>query len=99
MRITEMGGTVVILPKFDPAAALAAIEAHRVTHSQWVPTMFSRLLALPKEVRARRDLSSRQVALHAAATCPDAVKRAMIAWWGRNGTGIYGGGSGEAGVG
>src|SRR3546814_9020340 len=82
MRITEMGGTVVILPKFDPAAALAAIEAHRVTHSQWVPTMFSRLLALPKEVRARHDLSSHQVALHAAAPCPEAVKRAMIAWWG-----------------
>src|SRR3546814_704250 len=82
MRITEMGGTVVILPKFDPAAARAAIEAHRVTHSQWVPTMFSRLLALPKEVRARHDLSSHQVALHAAAPCPEAVKRAMIAWWG-----------------
>src|SRR3546814_17763940 len=97
MRITEMGGTVVILPKFDPAAALATIEAHRVTHSQWVPTMFSRLLALPKEVRARHDLSSHQVALHAAAPCPEAVKRAMIAWWGPIVHEYYGG-TGNAGV-
>jgi acyl-CoA synthetase (AMP-forming)/AMP-acid ligase II len=81
MRIIEMGGTAVILPRFDPAAALAAIERHRATHSQWVPTMFTRLLALSREARAR-DLSSHRVALHAAAPCPAPVKRAMIDWWG-----------------
>jgi len=82
MRIVETGGTVVIQPSFDPAEALAAIERHRITHSQWVPTMFARLLALPREARTAHDLSSHQAALHAAAPCPEPVKRAMIDWWG-----------------
>lgn len=82
MRIVEMGGTVVIQPRFDPVEALAAIERHRITHSQWVPTMFARLLALPREERTAYDLSSHQAALHAAAPCPEPVKRAMIDWWG-----------------
>ena len=76
------GGTAVILRKFEPEAALAAIERFRVTHSQWVPTMFVRLLALPAEARRRHDLSSHRCAIHAAAPCPPAVKRAMIEWWG-----------------
>lgn len=79
--ITE-GGTAVVLARFDAEAALAAIERHRVTHSQWVPTMFVRMLALPEAVRRRHDLSSHRCAIHAAAPCPVAVKRAMIAWWG-----------------
>ncbi|MFN3472563.1 MAG: AMP-binding protein [Blastomonas sp.] len=81
-RVLEAGGTVVILPRFDPLDALQAIEQHKVTHSQWVPTMFRRLLDLPKAVRGRFDLSSLKVALHAAAPCPTAVKQAMIDWWG-----------------
>jgi fatty-acyl-CoA synthase len=61
---------------------LALIERYRVTHSQWVPTMFIRMLRLPDETRARYDLSSHRRALHAAAPCPVDVKRQMIAWWG-----------------
>jgi acyl-CoA synthetase (AMP-forming)/AMP-acid ligase II len=76
------GGTVVVMERFDPADALALIERHRVTHSQWVPTMFSRMLKLPEEVRSRHDLSSHRVAIHAAAPCPVPVKREMIEWWG-----------------
>jgi long-chain acyl-CoA synthetase len=76
------GGTVVVLQKFDPIEALAAIEQHRVTHSQWVPTHFIRMLKLPGEVRSRFDHSSLVVAIHAAAPCPVEVKRAMIDWWG-----------------
>ncbi len=76
------GGTAVILRKFDAAQCLAVIERHRITHSQWVPTMFVRLLALPEEVRRRHDLSSHRCAIHAAAPCPVSVKRAMIEWWG-----------------
>ncbi|MBL6457951.1 AMP-binding protein [Belnapia sp. T6] len=76
------GGTAVILRKFDAAQCLAVIESHRITHSQWVPTMFVRLLALPEEVKHRHDLSSHRVAIHAAAPCPVPVKRAMIEWWG-----------------
>lgn len=81
-RTLGEGGTVVVLRKFDAEAALAAIERFRVTHSQWVPTMFVRMLALPEAVRAKYDLSSHRCAIHAAAPCPPAVKRAMIEWWG-----------------
>ncbi|WP_246134680.1 AMP-binding protein [Prauserella rugosa] len=78
----QLGGTVVLMQKFDPEGALAAIERYRVTHSQWVPTMFVRLLRLPAEVRHRYDLSSHRVAVHAAAPCPPEVKREMLTWWG-----------------
>lgn len=81
-RVIAAGGTVVILPRFDPEAALRAIETHRVTHSQWVPTMFRRMLDLPDETRNRFDHSSLRAALHAAAPCPVPLKRAMIDWWG-----------------
>jgi long-chain acyl-CoA synthetase len=67
---------------FDPEQYLALVERYRITHSQLVPTMFSRMLKLPEEVRARYDLSSLEVAIHAAAPCPPAVKEQMIAWWG-----------------
>ncbi|OZM71820.1 acyl-CoA synthetase [Amycolatopsis antarctica] len=76
------GGTVVVMPGFEPFDALAAIERHRVTHSQWVPTMFVRMLKLPPERRDRFDLSTHRVAVHAAAPCPTEVKRAMFDWWG-----------------
>src|SRR5262249_19085510 len=61
---------------------LALIEAHRITHAQLVPTMFSRMLKLPEEVRRRHDLSSLEIAIHAAAPCPVPVKEDMIKWWG-----------------
>jgi acyl-CoA synthetase (AMP-forming)/AMP-acid ligase II len=76
------GGTVVVMEHFDPAQALALIEEHRVTHSQWVPTMFVRLLRLAEEERTAHDLSSHELAIHAAAPCPVPVKRSMIEWWG-----------------
>jgi acyl-CoA synthetase (AMP-forming)/AMP-acid ligase II len=81
-RTLTEGGTAVVMAKFDAAEALRLIAAHRVTHSQWVPTMFVRLLALPATERAAHDLSSLRVAIHAAAPCPVAVKQAMMAWWG-----------------
>ncbi|MGP9814239.1 acyl-CoA synthetase [Rhodopseudomonas sp. NSM] len=82
MRTLESGGTAVVMTKFAAEPALAAIERYRVTHSQWVPTMFFRLLGLPKDVRARADLSSHRCAIHAAAPCPPELKEQMIAWWG-----------------
>jgi acyl-CoA synthetase (AMP-forming)/AMP-acid ligase II len=82
LRTLMLGGTVVIMRKFDAEAALTAITQHRVTHSQWVPTMFSRLLALPATQRAAHDLSSHRCAIHAAAPCPIPLKQAMIEWWG-----------------
>jgi fatty-acyl-CoA synthase len=82
MVTIRMGGTAFIMDRFDPLAALHLIETHRITHSQWVPTMFVRLLKLQPEDRVRFDLSSMQMAVHAAAPCPVDVKRRMIDWWG-----------------
>ncbi len=76
------GGTVVVMEHFDPEQYLALVQQHHITHSQLVPTMFSRMLKLPPEVRAQYDLSSLQVVIHAAAPCPVQVKEQMLAWWG-----------------
>jgi long-chain acyl-CoA synthetase len=78
----RMGGTAVIMERFDPERYLQLVEQYSVTHSQLVPTMFSRMLKLPDEVRRRYDLSSLEVVVHAAAPCPVPVKEQMIEWWG-----------------
>ncbi|SDE53867.1 AMP-binding protein [Rhodococcus tukisamuensis] len=80
--INSVGGTVVLMDRFDAEQALELIQRYRVTHSQWVPTMFVRMLKLPKEIRQSYDVSSLRVAVHAAAPCQPEVKRAMIEWWG-----------------
>ncbi|MFN5782929.1 MAG: acyl-CoA synthetase [Novosphingobium sp.] len=82
MTIQKLGGTVVVMEKFDPEAALAAIEKYKITDSQFVPTHFVRMLKLPEEVRRKYDTSTLKCAIHAAAPCPVPVKRAMIEWWG-----------------
>ena len=82
MVIHRLGGTVIFMEHFDPEQALALIDRHKVTHSQWVPTMFVRLLKLPAAVRARYDVSSLKVAIHGAAPCAIPVKQQMIDWWG-----------------
>jgi long-chain acyl-CoA synthetase len=76
------GGTAVIMERFDPEQFLELVKRYRITHSQLVPTMFSRMLKLPEEIRARADVSSLEIAIHAAAPCPVQVKEAMIDWWG-----------------
>lgn len=78
----RLGGTLVISRRFDAAATLTAIERHRVTHAQFVPTMLSRLLRLPVEFREQFDLTSLSRVVHAAAPCPVEVKRQVIDWWG-----------------
>ncbi|MDP9917405.1 fatty-acyl-CoA synthase [Variovorax boronicumulans] len=94
-NVQFFGGTVVFMPKFDAQASLALIERYRVTHSQWVPTMFIRLLKLPHASREAFDLSSHRVAIHAAAPCPAEVKRRMIEWWGPIVMEYYGGSEGN----
>ncbi len=95
MGTQSLGGTVVVMPRFDALEALRLIEAYRVTHSQWVPTMFVRMLKLPEADRQRWDLSSHRMAVHAAAPCPVEVKRQMIAWWGPILLEYYGGTEGN----
>jgi fatty-acyl-CoA synthase len=78
----RLGGTVVVMSKFNPERVLALTERYRVTHAQFVPTMFSRLLRLPEAVRNAYDISSLTAVLHAAAPCPVEVKQRMLKWWG-----------------
>jgi fatty-acyl-CoA synthase len=78
----RLGATLVVLEKFEPEAALAAIEKYKITDSQWVPTHFVRFLKLDPEIRTKYDLSSHKRALHAAAPCPVPIKQEMIEWWG-----------------
>ena len=78
----RLGATSIVMEHFDAAQYLDLVGRYRVTHSQVVPTMFSRLLKLPPEVRAAADVSSLDTIIHAAAPCPVPVKEAMIEWWG-----------------
>jgi long-chain acyl-CoA synthetase len=78
----RLGGTLVVMERFDEEECLRLVEKHRVTHSQFVPTMFSRMLKLPQSMRRKYDLSSLEAVVHGAAPCPVPVKRAMIEWWG-----------------
>jgi long-chain acyl-CoA synthetase len=82
MAVHALGGTVVVMERFDAEDALRLIEKYKVTSAQWVPTHFVRMLKLPEEVRGRYDLSSLKAVFHAAAPCPVPVKEQMIAWWG-----------------
>jgi long-chain acyl-CoA synthetase len=82
MSMQRLGATVVLMERFEAGRCLELIERHRVTHAQFVPTMFVRLLRLPPEERWGCDVSSLQFVVHAAAPCPIPVKRQMIEWWG-----------------
>jgi len=82
LAVQRLGGTCIIMEHFDPEGALQLIEQYKVTASQWVPTMFIRMLKLPAQVRDKYDLSSLKAAIHAAAPCPIPIKRQMIDWWG-----------------
>ena len=82
MAVHKLGGTVLLMKKFDAEGTLAAIERYKANCGQFVPTHFIRMLKMPEEVRTRYDLSSMGCAIHAAAPCPVPVKQAMIEWWG-----------------
>jgi acyl-CoA synthetase (AMP-forming)/AMP-acid ligase II len=82
MTLQRLGGTVVVMEHFDAERALAFIEKYRANASQWVPTMFVRMLKLPDDVRTKYNVSAMKSAIHAAAPCPADVKRRMIEWWG-----------------
>lgn len=82
LAVTAGGGTVHVMDRFDAEDALGLLEREAITHSQWVPAMFLRLLALPEERRRAFRAPAHRTAIHGAAPCPIAVKQAMIAWWG-----------------
>jgi long-chain acyl-CoA synthetase len=82
MNVLRGGGTVVVMEKFNPLGALKLIEEHKVTHAQFVPTMFVRMLRLSAAERRKHRVSSLKCVLHAAAPCPQQIKKDMIQWFG-----------------
>lgn len=76
------GAHLVILPRFDAEATLAAIERRKATWIYLVPTMMSRIWRLPEAVRGGYDVSSLRTAWHLAAPCPPWLKEAWIDWLG-----------------
>jgi long-chain acyl-CoA synthetase len=82
LSMQRLGATCIVMESFDALRALELIERYRVTHSQWVPSMFVRMFKLSDAERERHDLSSLETAIHAAAPCPIPVKEKMIDWWG-----------------
>jgi long-chain acyl-CoA synthetase len=90
------GASLVIMPRWDAMQALELIQARGITHTHMVPTMFVRLLHLPKDVRERFHAPQLDLVLHGAAPIPIGVKREMIAWWGEKLVEYWGGS--EAGL-
>jgi fatty-acyl-CoA synthase len=82
MRTLALGGSVVMMERFDPELSLKYIEQYQITHSQWVPTMFIRMLKLDEQTLSKYNLNSHQCAIHAAAPCPAQIKHQMMDWWG-----------------
>lgn len=82
MMSLNMGRSIVGQLRFDPEETLRLIEGHRADWLYQVPTMMSRIWALPKDVRERYDVSSLKRILHLAAPCPPWLKEAWIEWLG-----------------
>jgi len=77
-----VGGTVVVMRKFDPEEALRLVERHRCTTTFMAPTLLKRIVDLPAEVRGRYDVSSMRSLVIAAAPCPMRVKEQALAMFG-----------------
>jgi fatty-acyl-CoA synthase len=82
MCVQAVGATVVVMEKFDAEGCLDVVGRYRVTHGQFVPAMFIRMLKLPASVRDSYDVSTLIRVVHAAAPCPVEIKKQMIDWWG-----------------
>jgi long-chain acyl-CoA synthetase len=98
MAVQRVGAASVLMRRFDAEAVLRLIETHRVTHAQFVPTMFVRMLKLPDVVRENYDVSSLECVIHAAAPCPVDVKHRMMNWFGPIIHEYYGGTEGFGGT-
>ncbi|MGQ0510643.1 MAG: AMP-binding protein [Betaproteobacteria bacterium] len=82
MQAVLQGASLYLESRFDPEATLKRIHDHRIDRAYLVPTMFSRMLKLPDEVKRRYDLSSMKFVITMGSPCAPEVKRAMIEWWG-----------------
>jgi long-chain acyl-CoA synthetase len=90
LTAARLGASMILQPRFDAEDLLRLIDTEKITHLHMVPIMFNRLIKLPETGRAKYDLSSLKVVVHAAAPCPPPTKRAMIEWWGPVITEYYG---------
>ncbi|GAB5459014.1 MAG: acyl-CoA synthetase [Henriciella sp.] len=82
LLVHQVGGTAIVMEKYDAEEALSLIEKHAITHGLFVPIHFIRMLKLDPARRDAFDVSSFRVAVHAGAPCPPDVKQSMIDWWG-----------------
>jgi long-chain acyl-CoA synthetase len=82
LRAGRLGGALIMMPRFDAENFLRLVQDQKIDNIFMVPTMFVRLMKLPKAIRSKYDVSSLRHVIHAAAPCPPDVKRAMIEWWG-----------------
>ena len=73
---------IVMMDRWEPEKTLALIQQHAITHSFFVPTMFTRMLQLPAETREQFDLSSLRFVIHGAAPCAKSTKQQMMDWFG-----------------
>jgi acyl-CoA synthetase (AMP-forming)/AMP-acid ligase II len=74
-----LGGTIVVLRKFDPSAWLRLVKEHRVTDTFSAPTQLKRIVTLPPGELARADLSSMRTLIANAAPVPYSLKQEFIA--------------------
>ena len=77
-----LGGTVVLMTRFEAAEALALIERHRVAWVAFVPTMMQRIWRLPAAERERFDVSSLRRVVSSGAPCPPWLFEAFVSWLG-----------------
>lgn len=82
LRAGKIGDLLVLMERFEEEAFLRLIQEERIDTIFMVPTMFIRLLKMPREKRLAYDCSSLKHIIHAAAPCPADVKAAMLEWWG-----------------
>ncbi len=76
------GNSVTGMVRFDPLEFLRLVERDRPEWVTMVPTMMSRIWALPQEQRQAFDVSSLQTVIHTAAPIAAWLKRAWIDWLG-----------------
>lgn len=93
--VMRLGGTVLVMDKFQPQEFMQAVARHRVTHTQVVPTMFVRLLKTSSDLRTRHDMRSLRVVVHSASPCPVPVKEQIMDWLGPVVWEFYGGSEGN----
>jgi fatty-acyl-CoA synthase len=74
--VTLVGGTHVLIPAFEPAAVLEAVERERITCLLGVPTMYQFLLRHPD--LSARDLSSWRIGVFGAAPMPAPAVEALL---------------------